>query len=172
MKRIRRTPRLALAALAICSQMTPAISEDAEEIVWASTMSSWESRGQGFSCSISDRDLAGSPAWPGPEDGEPSLTMAQAIAISKQKLAKYSPETTDWILEGIEIRSLGRDGRWYYRISWTEADGAGGRVPGGNLFIPVSMSGKVFTLERDDGDGGSHDPETTDGDLPEDRPGT
>jgi len=99
---------------------------------------------QGWEYSVSESDLADSPAWPDPFRDAVPLSVAQALSISRGEPVKYMPNVDTWDLAGIKLEPIGYESKWLYVVSWRPR----GLKEGDNLDIPVLMSGRAIQLVR------------------------
>ena len=88
---------------------------------------------------VRDSDLANSPSWDGPENEAPPMSLAEAVRIARQEVPRYVTTPERWLLHGIGVQSLGRDGKWFYLVSWRPP----GNHVGDDLSVVVLMSGEA-----------------------------
>lgn len=100
--------------------------------------------GHGWTYTVSESDLADSPAWADPSNMPPPLSLANALAVSRAELSRYMPEVETWDLAEVDLQQIGYDGKWVYLVGWRPR----GLEHGDNLDIPVLMSGHAVLLEH------------------------
>ena len=98
---------------------------------------------------ITGDDLASTPDWL-PTEENPPLSPKKAMEVARTTVTGLMPDTTRWILAGIELRPTDVQNKWFYEVSFREPprDFTVGR-PLKVISTFVRMDGKSGTIIKD-----------------------
>lgn len=99
-----------------------------------------------YAYKLTDQDFANTPSW-NQEDGEPPISITQALKIARANLPNYVEKAELWKSRMITLQNFGED-KWYYRIHFF-CFGAGCReIENRSFEAIVKMDGNIVEPKK------------------------